>query len=72
VWRCCDRYPAAFLVCETRRATLREKITWERTGREDLMTALVRCASSICESMRPLGIAVRSGLHTGEVEVEAR
>jgi class 3 adenylate cyclase len=30
----------------------------------------VRCASSICESMRPLGIAVRSGLHTGEVEMK--
>jgi class 3 adenylate cyclase len=28
----------------------------------------VRCAASICESVRPLGIAVRSGLHTGEVE----
>jgi class 3 adenylate cyclase/pimeloyl-ACP methyl ester carboxylesterase len=30
----------------------------------------VRCGSSICESMRPLGIAVRSGLHTGEVEMK--
>jgi class 3 adenylate cyclase len=30
----------------------------------------VRCASSICESVRPLGIAVRSGLHTGEVELK--
>ena len=30
----------------------------------------VRCAASICESMRPLGIAVRSGLHTGEVELK--
>jgi len=30
----------------------------------------VRCAASICESMRPLGIAIRSGLHTGEVEMK--
>jgi class 3 adenylate cyclase len=30
----------------------------------------VRCAASICESVRPLGIAVRSGLHTGEVELK--
>jgi class 3 adenylate cyclase len=30
----------------------------------------VRCASSICELVRPLGIAVRSGLHTGEVELK--
>jgi class 3 adenylate cyclase len=30
----------------------------------------VRCAASICESIRPLGIAVRSGLHTGEVELK--
>jgi class 3 adenylate cyclase len=30
----------------------------------------VRCAASICESVRPLGIAVRSGLHTGEIEVK--
>jgi class 3 adenylate cyclase len=30
----------------------------------------VRCASAICESVRPLGIAVRSGLHTGEVEIK--
>jgi len=29
----------------------------------------VRCAASICESVRPLGIAVRSGLHTGEIEL---
>jgi class 3 adenylate cyclase len=28
----------------------------------------VRCAVAICDSMRPLGIAVRSGLHTGEIE----
>lgn len=30
----------------------------------------VRCASSICELVRSLGIAVRSGLHTGEVELK--
>jgi class 3 adenylate cyclase len=30
----------------------------------------VRCASAIAQTMRPLGIAVRSGLHTGEIEVK--
>jgi class 3 adenylate cyclase len=30
----------------------------------------VRCAASICDSVRPLGIAVRSGLHTDEVELK--
>jgi class 3 adenylate cyclase len=30
----------------------------------------VRCAASISASVRPLGIAVRSGLHTGEVELK--
>jgi len=29
----------------------------------------VRCASAIAEAIQPLGIAVRSGLHTGEVEL---
>jgi len=29
----------------------------------------VRCAAAISESVRPLGIAVRSGLHTGEIEL---
>ena len=29
----------------------------------------VRCASTIVEKLRPLGIEVRSGLHTGEVEI---
>jgi class 3 adenylate cyclase len=29
----------------------------------------VRCASAIAQSMLPLGIAVRSGLHTGEIEL---
>ena len=29
----------------------------------------VRCASAIAETVRPLGIAVRSGLHTGEIEL---
>jgi class 3 adenylate cyclase len=31
----------------------------------------VRCASAIAETVRPLGIAVRSGLHTGEIELKA-
>lgn len=30
----------------------------------------VRCASSICASVAPLGIEVRAGLHTGEVRQE--
>ena len=30
----------------------------------------VRCASAIGERVRPLGIAVRSGLHTGEIELQ--
>jgi class 3 adenylate cyclase len=29
----------------------------------------VRCAQAICEGVRPLGIEVRAGLHTGEVEL---
>ena len=29
----------------------------------------VRCAAAISDSLRPLGIAVRSGLHTGEIEL---
>jgi class 3 adenylate cyclase len=29
----------------------------------------VRCAIAISESARPLGIEVRSGLHTGELEI---
>jgi class 3 adenylate cyclase len=29
----------------------------------------VRCAQAICESVRPLGIGVRAGLHTGEIEL---
>jgi class 3 adenylate cyclase len=29
----------------------------------------VRCAQAICEGMRPLGIAVRAGVHTGEIEL---
>jgi class 3 adenylate cyclase len=31
----------------------------------------VRCARAIGETVQPLGIAVRSGLHTGEVELKA-
>ena len=30
----------------------------------------VRCASAIADTMQPLGIAVRGGLHTGEIEVK--
>src|SRR5215469_10153116 len=30
----------------------------------------VRCAATICDLVRPLGIAVRSGLHTGEIELK--
>jgi class 3 adenylate cyclase len=29
----------------------------------------IRCAAAIRDSLRPLGLEVRSGLHTGEVEV---
>ena len=29
----------------------------------------VRCAAAISDSVRPLSIAVRSGLHTGEIEL---
>ena len=29
----------------------------------------VRCASAVVDAVRPLGIEVRSGLHTGEVEL---
>lgn len=28
----------------------------------------IKCAQSICEEVRPLGLEVRTGLHTGEVE----
>jgi class 3 adenylate cyclase len=30
----------------------------------------VRCASAIIERVRPLGIELRSGLHTGEIEIQ--
>ena len=30
----------------------------------------VRCATAIMDSVQPLGIAVRSGLHTGEIELK--
>jgi class 3 adenylate cyclase len=30
----------------------------------------VRCASAISETVQPIGIAVRSGLHTGEIELK--
>jgi class 3 adenylate cyclase len=29
----------------------------------------VRCAQAICRSVRPLGIEVRAGVHTGEIEL---
>jgi class 3 adenylate cyclase len=29
----------------------------------------VRCASAVVDAVRPLGIEVRSGLHTGEIEL---
>jgi class 3 adenylate cyclase len=29
----------------------------------------VRCAQSICEAVRPLGLEVRAGCHTGEIEL---
>jgi class 3 adenylate cyclase len=29
----------------------------------------VRCAQAICEALRSLGIEVRAGLHTGEIEL---
>ena len=30
----------------------------------------VRCAAAISESVQPLGISIRSGLHTGEIEMK--
>ena len=32
----------------------------------------VRCAAAIAEAVRPLGIEVRSGIHTGEVELQGK
>jgi pimeloyl-ACP methyl ester carboxylesterase len=29
----------------------------------------IRCATSICDTVRPLGLEIRAGLHTGECEV---
>jgi class 3 adenylate cyclase len=31
----------------------------------------VRCATAIMDSLQPLGIAVRTGLHTGEIELKS-
>jgi hypothetical protein len=31
----------------------------------------IRCAAAISDAVQPLGIAVRSGLHTGEIELMA-
>src|SRR5262249_43965111 len=30
----------------------------------------IRCAAAIIAKMRPLGIEIRSGLHTGEIEIQ--
>jgi class 3 adenylate cyclase len=35
----------------------------------DAPARAVRCAAAIIEKLRPLGIQVRSGLHTGEIEI---
>jgi hypothetical protein len=35
----------------------------------DGLVRAVRCASAISDAVRPIGIAVRSGLHTGEIEL---
>jgi class 3 adenylate cyclase len=32
----------------------------------------IRCAQAICQSVRSLGIEVRAGLHTGEIELRGR
>jgi class 3 adenylate cyclase len=29
----------------------------------------IRCATSIITALRPLGIQIRAGIHTGEVEI---
>jgi class 3 adenylate cyclase len=31
----------------------------------------LRCTAAISDSIRPFGIAVRSGLHTGEIELKS-
>jgi class 3 adenylate cyclase len=31
----------------------------------------VRCARAICEAVKAVGVDVRAGLHTGEVEIDA-
>src|SRR5205823_9540841 len=36
----------------------------------DAPARAVRCAAAISDSLRPLGITVRSGLHTGEIELK--
>jgi class 3 adenylate cyclase len=37
----------------------------------DAPTPAVRCAQAIAAAMRPLGLTVRAGVHTGEVEMLA-
>lgn len=32
----------------------------------------VRCAQALCEGVRPLGIEIRAGLHTGEIELRGQ
>ena len=32
----------------------------------------VRCAQAIVEAMQPLGIEIRAGLHTGEIDARRR
>jgi class 3 adenylate cyclase/DNA-binding SARP family transcriptional activator len=65
---------------ERHHAVVREEL--ERAGGRELDTAgdgflasfdapgrAVRCACSIVEALRPLGISIRAGVHTGECEV---
>jgi class 3 adenylate cyclase len=40
--------------------------------RFDSPTEAVRCALAACEAVRPLGLEIRAGVHTGEVELHDR
>ena len=65
---------------ERHRATVRAMLTRYR-GREvdtagdgflatfDGPARAVKCAQAICEAVRPLGLDVRAGCHTGEIEL---
>jgi class 3 adenylate cyclase len=67
-------------VLDTHNAIVRRELTRHR-GREikaagdgflatfDGPARAIRCASAIHDQMRPLGIAIRAGLHTGECEL---